>query len=558
MLELTGVSYRYAGYAKAVLHDLDLTLADGEIVGLVGPNEAGKSTLCLVASGLAPASIGGALTGTLTIDGEPMAGRKTHELASRVVVGFQNPNTQRSGIAATVFEEVALGPMNLGSRGARDRRADARRRWRCSTSSRSSSRDPARLSGGQAQLVAIAALLAMRPRHVILDEPTAQLDPAGTRLVGEALRQLAAGGTSLLIAEHKTDLLDGALLPDRRDRRRPDRARRPGRRRSSPTRGSRRSASSRRRACRLTRALDRGRHRRGDRGGRGRRRWTAVGVIEVEDLVHVYPGGTRALDGVDRSGSSAASGSRSSARTAAASRRSSATSTACSARPRGGSSSTASTPRTLRVAELAAKVGLAFQDPDRQIFAGQGPVGGRVRAAQHGRCAEPRSAAAVDEALAAAGLERRRGREPVRPGLLAPEAARAGLDPRDADAGRRPRRADDRPGRPRRRAGPADRRRTSRQRAGRSSRSATTCAFVAEAFERVVVMRDGRVVLDGTPAEVFAESAWPTLASTYLEPPLAGAGRRPDGPRHDADRGVARRRAHGPRQPRETNGAAAT
>jgi energy-coupling factor transporter ATP-binding protein EcfA2 len=49
----------------------------------------------------------------------------------------------------------------------------------------------------------------MRPRHVILDEPTAQLDPAGTQLVGEALRALAAAGTSLLIAEHKTDLLDG-------------------------------------------------------------------------------------------------------------------------------------------------------------------------------------------------------------------------------------------------------------------------------------------------------------------------------------------------------------
>jgi energy-coupling factor transporter ATP-binding protein EcfA2 len=70
-------------------------------------------------------------------------------------------------------------------------------------------RDPQRLSGGQAQLVAIASLLAMRPRHIILDEPTAQLDPAGTRLVGEALRSLAETGTSLLIAEHKTDLLDG-------------------------------------------------------------------------------------------------------------------------------------------------------------------------------------------------------------------------------------------------------------------------------------------------------------------------------------------------------------
>ena len=60
MLELErGVSYRYAGYANEVLHDIDLRLDDGEIVGLVGPNEAGKSTLCLVASGLAPASIGG-------------------------------------------------------------------------------------------------------------------------------------------------------------------------------------------------------------------------------------------------------------------------------------------------------------------------------------------------------------------------------------------------------------------------------------------------------------------------------------------------------------------
>jgi energy-coupling factor transporter ATP-binding protein EcfA2 len=208
MLELKGVSYRYAGYARSVIQDLDLTLADGEIVGLVGPTEAGKSTLCLVAAGLAPASIGGALTGTLTIDGEAMAGRRTHELATRVVVGFQNPNTQRSGIAATVFEEVALGPMNLGlevpETVERTRAALATLRLEAIQL-----RDPARLSGGQAQLVGIASLLAMRPRHVILDEPTAQLDPAGTRLVGDALQQLAAGGTSLLIAEHKTDLLDG-------------------------------------------------------------------------------------------------------------------------------------------------------------------------------------------------------------------------------------------------------------------------------------------------------------------------------------------------------------
>jgi len=207
MLELTGATYRYAGYARPVLQEVDLRLDDGEIVGLVGPNEAGKSTLCLVASGLAPASIGGDLQGTLTLDGTLAAGLKTHELAERVVVGFQNPNTQRSGIAATVFEEIALGPMNLGlpvtETVGRTHEAIARLGLEHLVT-----RDPQRLSGGQAQLVAIASLLAMRPRHIILDEPTAQLDPAGTRLVGEALRSLAETGTSLLIAEHKTDLLD--------------------------------------------------------------------------------------------------------------------------------------------------------------------------------------------------------------------------------------------------------------------------------------------------------------------------------------------------------------
>jgi energy-coupling factor transport system ATP-binding protein len=206
-LELNVESYRYPGYARSVLRDVSLSIADGETVGLVGPNEAGKSTLCLVASGLAPASVGGELRGSLTIDGEPMAKLTTYELAERVVVGFQNPNTQRSGISATVFEEVALGPMNLGLPLVET----VERTWAALRLLRLESiaeRNPSRLSGGQAQLVGIASLLAMRPGHIILDEPTAQLDPAGTRLVAEALRQLEDAGTSLLVAEHKTDLLD--------------------------------------------------------------------------------------------------------------------------------------------------------------------------------------------------------------------------------------------------------------------------------------------------------------------------------------------------------------
>jgi energy-coupling factor transporter ATP-binding protein EcfA2 len=207
MLELRGVTYRYPGFARLVLDGIDLALADGEIVGLVGPNDAGKSTLCLVASGLAPSSIGGVLGGEVLLDGEATAGRPVHELASRVGLVFQNPNTQRSGVTATVFEEVALGPVNLGLPVAEtvERTRDALAALRIEALAE---RDPARLSGGQAQLVAIASILAMRPRHLILDEPTAQLDPEGTRLVGEALSELAGGGTGMLIAEHKTDVLD--------------------------------------------------------------------------------------------------------------------------------------------------------------------------------------------------------------------------------------------------------------------------------------------------------------------------------------------------------------
>jgi energy-coupling factor transport system ATP-binding protein len=209
MLTLSGVSYRYAGYAKPVLHDIDLSLADGEIVGVVGANESGKSTLCLVASGLAPGSIGGALTGGgLSIDGEPMGDQPLYAFSTRVGIAFQNPATQLSGVTGSVFEEVALGPMNLGltQRETVERTNAAmatlgiKHLW---------DREPRRLSGGQGQLVVIASLLAMRPPHLVLDEPTAQLDPEGTRLVGDALKALASSGTALLIVEHKTDLLDG-------------------------------------------------------------------------------------------------------------------------------------------------------------------------------------------------------------------------------------------------------------------------------------------------------------------------------------------------------------
>lgn len=206
MLTLASVSYRYAGAPRPSLREIELSVADGEVVGVVGANESGKTTLSLVVSGLAPRSIGGSLTGKLLVDGDDVADKPMYELASLVGICFQNPQTQLSLVCDTVFEEVAFGAMNLGL----DRLEVARRTGAALSALGIESlaeRDPRRLSGGQIQLVAVAGLLAMRPRHLVLDEPTAQLDPAGKRLVADALSGLAKAGTAMLITEHDTTLL---------------------------------------------------------------------------------------------------------------------------------------------------------------------------------------------------------------------------------------------------------------------------------------------------------------------------------------------------------------
>lgn len=206
MLVLEQVSYRYAGAPRPAIRDVGLQLAEGEVVGLCGASESGKTTVCLVASGLAPRTIRGTLAGRLLVDGLDVAERPMHELVARVGICFQDPTTQLSGVSGTVYEEVAFGPMNLGlPRGEVVERTEAA--LEALHIVELARRDPGRLSGGQMQLVAIAGLLALRPGHLILDEPTAELDPAGAVLVADAVAALAAGGASILVAEQRTDLL---------------------------------------------------------------------------------------------------------------------------------------------------------------------------------------------------------------------------------------------------------------------------------------------------------------------------------------------------------------
>ena len=203
MLNLRGVSYRYPGAKKDALHGIDLDLAEGTVTGLVGPAEAGKSTLCLVAGGLAPRVVGGALSGQIGIDLESVADWPMHRLAGQVVTGVQDPAGQLTLIAETVAEEVAYGPANLGlPRDEIDERVGAV--LRVTGIEDLAERDPARLSGGEQQLVVVAGLLAMRPRHLVLDEPLAHLDASSARRVRDAIRAAADAGAAVLVAEQRT------------------------------------------------------------------------------------------------------------------------------------------------------------------------------------------------------------------------------------------------------------------------------------------------------------------------------------------------------------------
>ncbi|MGA3030449.1 MAG: ABC transporter ATP-binding protein [Candidatus Limnocylindrales bacterium] len=206
-IELSAVSYRYAGASRPALQSVELRLEPGRVLGVVGANDSGKTTLCLVASGFAPKVVGGRLDGSVRIDGAETAAIPPHSLAQHCGLLFQNAATQLSNTTSTVFEEVGFGPCNLGLAVPEV----IERVWWAMRSvgiEDLAPRDPARLSGGQGQLVALAAVLALRPRYLLLDEPTSELDPAGTALVADALARVAAEtGTGIMIVEHKTDVL---------------------------------------------------------------------------------------------------------------------------------------------------------------------------------------------------------------------------------------------------------------------------------------------------------------------------------------------------------------
>lgn len=205
-LVFSNLSYAYPGTARESLSDIDLSVQPGELVGVVGPTNAGKSTLCLLAMGLAPHFFGGRLKGSVAAFGRDSLSMTVAERSVDVGLLFQNPFTQISGARERVDDEIAFGPECHGFPRAEidERVAEA---MELVGLNGLAPRHPGDLSGGQLQRLALAALLAMRPRLLLLDEPTSQLDPAGTAAIFDVLAGLHARGVTIVIVEHRFEKL---------------------------------------------------------------------------------------------------------------------------------------------------------------------------------------------------------------------------------------------------------------------------------------------------------------------------------------------------------------
>lgn len=211
LVSVRGLGIRHDGATGWSPADASFDIAPGEVVLLLGPSGAGKSTLALALDGLIPHAVPATLEGSVVVDGLDTRQSTVAELSTRVGMVFQDPDAQL--VTGTLLDEVAFGPENLRMPVGEvlARAEDALRRvglWE------RRGENPDRLSGGGRQRLAIACALAMGSPLLVLDEPTANLDPQGIEEVYAALGELvAAGDRAILLVEHNLDA--AARLTDR-------------------------------------------------------------------------------------------------------------------------------------------------------------------------------------------------------------------------------------------------------------------------------------------------------------------------------------------------------
>ncbi|RLG43793.1 MAG: ABC transporter, partial [Thermoproteota archaeon] len=186
-VEVNNLSFFYPGSGKPALRNINLRFEKGKITTIIGPLGAGKTTLILTLNGLIPKVIVGKIEGEVVVDGLKVSQHSVSEMATHVGIVFDDPSLQI--ISSTVKEDVAFGPANLGLP-----REEVIKRIKYALERTRllgfEHRNPRTLSGGEQQALAIAGIIAMLPKVIVMDEPITMLDPVGKDRVLSTIKEL--------------------------------------------------------------------------------------------------------------------------------------------------------------------------------------------------------------------------------------------------------------------------------------------------------------------------------------------------------------------------------
>ncbi|MCS4539554.1 MAG: ATP-binding cassette domain-containing protein [Thaumarchaeota archaeon] len=205
LVHIEKLSFRYLESKQWILSEIELEVKEGEIIILAGPSGCGKSTLLRCMNGLIPHMYPGDYQGSVTIDGIQVREEPMGILAQKVGLLFQNPENQI--FMFSVERDIAFGPENLALP-RQEIRSRVDETMRLLGIEPLAQRAPHELSDGQKQRVALAGVIAMRPKLVILDEPTSLLDPKTASELVSLIQDLNTRlGITFVVVEHRLDLL---------------------------------------------------------------------------------------------------------------------------------------------------------------------------------------------------------------------------------------------------------------------------------------------------------------------------------------------------------------
>ncbi|MFW9786305.1 MAG: energy-coupling factor ABC transporter ATP-binding protein [Candidatus Thorarchaeota archaeon] len=204
LIEFADFSFKYLGADSLALRKLNFNIEHGEYVVITGPSGCGKTTLCRAINGLVPQFHRGYIAGNVIVDGKNTRENSVAELAPIAGLVFQQPENQL--VTLNVEREIAFGPENLGVEPGEVRRR-VEELIEMLDLEHLREKHPHEMSGGEQQRVAMAATLALKPKVLVADEPTSNLDPQSAEMILDLIADLNRRDMTVILVEHRLDLV---------------------------------------------------------------------------------------------------------------------------------------------------------------------------------------------------------------------------------------------------------------------------------------------------------------------------------------------------------------